>query len=261
MLRRRRLLAGAIAVLAFALPASSADAAPPGWYQVPYSDDIFFEHDHGPLISSIRTLERTRVEWEAAGSPATAVAPTMYVKHPWSPTIYALIEMEIDREDSLFTLVRALSPAQWQHAGFPAPRVVADVLGSRYHRWVYSDEVFVEAPDGDIHKLSMDEWSAAGFPQPAVRTRGGYAKVSWSPGIAYMYSMATGNGVHLTFDEWADAGYPTPREVTRFPNDVFCFDNETNEFRYYGPTFRGLVTQDQMNAAGVSEPASCYFEE
>lgn len=261
----RAWLAGILAVLACVVSVSPADAAPSGWYHVPYDDDVFFTHNHVELGINGRADEHTRAQWEAAGSPATAEAPTRYVKHSWSPTIYALIALESGGVEPAREQLRALAPAQWQHARFPVPSIVPVVPQDRYHKWVYSDEIFVQAIDRGVHKLSYEEWSAAGFPEPRVRTRGGYAKLSWAPGIAYMYAPATGNGSLLTPDEWAKAGHPTPREVVRFPNDLFCRDPwslldpfDPEPVLYYGPTYRGPVTQDQISAAGGQHGGSCH---
>lgn len=247
-LRPRWLAAGAVALAVLAV-APTAQAGPSGRFGVPYADDICFTHTHQSIV---RLTEEV-----ACGPTPAAPTPTDFVKYSWSPSIYAVMR-ELENFPSFEPVTRVLSYEQWAFAGLPAPLVVTHVPGTVYYTFVYSDEVFAETLSGEVRKLTFEEWAAAGFPPPQPRAANSYAKLSWAPGIAFMYSIDTGHGQHITFEEWAAAGYPTPQVFQRFPNDVFCRPPTSSvEIRYFGPTHLGLVTSEQWVEAGSPPLSEC----
>ena len=234
--------------LALSTVAPAAVAAPSdGLFKLPYADVLFEIVGEGDAA----TLEPlTYEEWEALGFPGFAVPPTVYVKVSWSPVLYAVSDFP---GDALDFLPVPLSYDQWASVGFPHP-VVEDALVAVV-KFETSDELFEATPAGELRKLSYAAWSASGFPEPVQLTGTGFAKLTWSPEIAFFLDLSTGEGLTITFEQWQMFDFPTPRSQQRFPGDSFAFESAGSPVIVYtGPTFTGPITEEQWNAAGSPEP-------
>jgi hypothetical protein len=239
-----------LAAGALAVPSSPAHAAPaPGYYSVPYSNDIYYHYDSP---TSQYTYRVSYEQWVAGGSRSPSPIATDFVKYPWAPTIYA-----VSYFDGGWLWSGPLAFEQWQKAGFPTPRNAGYIAGSTYHKWDTSGEIFAVAPDNSTHKLSYSEWAASGYQEPEYRTNQGYQKLSWNSNIGKIYEINRGSGYAINYSQWATEGYPTPQTVSRFPGDNFCSVWWTNDIYYYGPTWSGFITFGQWSAAGYPQPTPC----
>lgn len=246
---RRRLSAIFIAVLlsvGFAVsPINSAEAYyGEAYYSVPYSGTLYNAYGSSAYPAEFN-------DWAADGYPQPIPARTEYVKYSWSASIYAVSYM------SSATFTKQLAFSEWQRAGSPNPRTAGHVDGTSYHKWDTSGELFATSPDGITHKLTYPEWAASGFRSPEYLVNEGYQKLSWSNSIAYMYSVASGDGYPIGYAEWQKQGFPTPQSVQRFPNDEFCKYPWSSDIYYYGPSDSMVVTYSQWRAAGFPAPTNC----
>lgn len=104
---------------------------------------------------------------------------------------------------------RALTFAEWQAFGSPAPVVVQPTIV----KYPWSSTLYASAPSlpGVAAALSFPDWQRLGFPAAGTRY--------WIPG-SYVYKWETSDELFvvspardlhkLTFHEWAAGGYPAP---------------------------------------------------
>lgn len=196
-----------------------AAAAPSTYYSVPYSD-VLIRHFHYSDGTST-SYEASYEQWARDGRPTPSGAPVQYVKYPWSSAIYAVSFFDGDRESWYW---EQLTYDQWRRAGSPAAVSAGWIEGSQYYRWASSDELFVEAPDGSVHKLTSAEWAASGFYPPTTRWSQGFYKYSWSGSIGYLYDTRSGDGYPISYEDWRAEGFPTPQTVNGVVGqDVYKF--------------------------------------
>lgn len=189
--------------------APEAQASPTGYYSLAYTDELIYHYDRGGVRF---TYGATYDQWRGDGFPTPTRATSDYVKYPWSPTIYAVTFFGADRDDWVWD---TLSYDQWQRAGSPTARDAGWIDGSRYYRWgSNASEIFVEGPDGTVHRLTLTQWQAAGSPGPETRWLQGYFRYPWSSSIGYLYDTPTGSGYPVSYSEWISNGAPTPQTVT-----------------------------------------------
>ena len=216
-----------------------------GYYQLGYSDAIY-------VVSGGSARQLSLDEWWAAGSPAPLPAPTEYVKYWWSSSIYAVTKWDAGAWSWQWD---RLDLDQWRKAGSPSPADVAYVAGSYWYRWSTSDEIFVEAPDGVNHKLSYDEWAAAGFPSFVQRSNEGFVKLSWAAPIAMMWNVAGGGGGPIGFSSWQEQAFPTPLVANNLPGERFVQYVGDPGIYYSGPTISKKLTLAEWQAAGSPAPS------
>jgi len=240
----RGLAAIAAAIIFICMVAIPSVAVEDGYYKKPYSADIY--RVEGTLVRAI-----DYEEWASAGFPQPSPAPTVYVRYPWSPTVYGVTFWQ--SEESSWGWDR-LSLAQWQLAGSPSPYNAGWIFGSYYYRWGTSNEIFVLGEDGVNHKLTYDEWAASGFRPFDDRSNEGWLKLTWSPEIARMSDLAAGYGKRATEEEWRQHDYPTPMMLQRFPGDQFYQYIGDRNIHYSGPTMSRVITYGEWAGAGFPAP-------
>jgi len=210
-MRKFRLLLSSlvVALVGGAIVAPGASALPSGYYSVPYSD-VLISHYHFPDGSTV-SYDASYEDWSRDGFPTPSRAPVSYVKYPWSPSIYAVSFFDSGREDWYWT---QLTYEQWQRAGAPRAQNAGWIEGSSFYRWASSAELFVEGPDGSIHKLTHGEWADSGFYPPTTQWSSGFYKYPWSSSIGYLYDTRSGAGWQISYAEWRNEGFPTPQTVS-----------------------------------------------
>jgi peptidoglycan/xylan/chitin deacetylase (PgdA/CDA1 family) len=249
----RKRLTGLLAVLSLVLfglvGTESARAAPiaDGYYLLSYNGAIYQVSSGG---SSIRHISYQ--EWASSGFPTPQPAPTEYVKYSWAPTISAVTYFDPEVPSSW--LWEPLTFQAWQRAGFPQPRNVAYVGGSRFYQWGTSVEILVEEPGHARHALSYAEWQASGFQPFESLPNEGFLKLSWTSSIARMTDLSRGRGNPINFSQWRDEGFPTPRVVSRVPGDQFYRDYTDPTVWYAGPTENRPITYAEWSLAGFPKP-------
>lgn len=208
-LRTIRLLAAlVVAAAASIVVAPAASALPNGYYSVPYSD-VLIQHYHFSDGSTM-AIDASYSSWQRDGFPAPRPAPVHYVKYPWSPAIYAVSFFDGNRDDWYW---ERLTFQQWQRAGSPAASNAGWIEGSDFYKWASSGEIFVEAPDRSVHKLTWNEWAASGFYPPTTDWSRGFYKYPWSGSIGYIFDAGTGAGYPISYQDWAAEDFPTPMTV------------------------------------------------
>lgn len=243
-------LAVVVVIASVAVPASPALAAQSnGYYSVPYSNTLYYHYSYG---NSSGTNPATYDDWVKAGRPAPMQISTDFVKYPWSPTVYA-----VSYFDGGWVWSGPLAFEQWQKAGSPKPRDAGFISGTTYFRWSTSSELFAQALDNSVHKLSYGEWAASGFQDSSYQTDAGYQKLSWAQSIAKMYSISTGGGYAVTYGEWTAVGNPTPQIVSRMAGDEFCVYPGNPSIFYSGQSASGWINYSQWAAAGFPAPTAC----
>lgn len=236
--------AGSI-VLGAVAPASATPFAD-GYFQIGYNGQIW---ETNVEAKTVRLL--THEEWAGLGYPTPEPARTDVVKYPWSPTLYAVTFLGNFESEWVWD---ALDYAEWELAGFPAPRDAGWIAGSTLYKWSSStSEIFVEGPDGVVHKLTYAEWAATGS-RPAIQDYHTFVKYPFHPKIILISDFLRATGRVVAYEEWRDLAFPTPREVTGLRGDAV--------YRYEGdPTiwFDGLhvlhpLTYDEWADLGFPEP-------
>ncbi|MEU4444925.1 hypothetical protein AB0K14_03065 [Actinosynnema sp. NPDC050801] len=237
--------AGLALGLVVAVGTTAAAAAADGYYKQPFDATVW--RVDGGVARAI-----TYDEWAAAGFPQPAASPTDYVQYPWSWTIYAVTFW--GDPESTWDWDRLTEP-QWRASGSPAPRAVGWVEGSRVYRWETNfQELFVEAPDRTSHKLTYDEWAAAGFRPPGWNHNSGFLKLSWAPNIMRMTDLKSGIGRSIDQGDWHREGYPTPQVVRRVANDHFYKYDSSPVIYYQGPAFHRAIGYEEWVGAGTPSP-------
>jgi len=210
-----------------------------------YSDVIYEVVDGVP-----RAI--TFAEWEAAGFPPAAPAPTSYLKYAWSPSIYAVTKWRAEQAGWQWD---RLTFAQWDRAGRPTPSTTDSFLpGTGYFRWETAGEIFAVSADGFTHKLTGSEWAAAGSPAPQLRANEGYLKLSWAAPIYRMSNLAGTVGTQIGYDAWRAADFPTPRLVSRLPGDRFTQTAGSSAIFYSSSLMSRQITYGEWLAAGSPAP-------
>ena len=238
------LSAGVTLGLAVAVAAPANAAVSDGYYKQPFDPTIW--HLEGGTASAI-----TYDEWAAAGFPVPAPSPTDYVKYPWSPTIYAVTFW--DNPESAWDWDR-LTQQQWWASGSPAPRTAGWITGSTYYQWATANELFVQGEDGVKHKLTYNEWAAAGFRAFDRHANEGFLKLSWAPNITWMPDLATGYGYSITYAQWSAESFPTPQVVQRVVGDHFFKYGNGSTIYYMGPAFNRAISYPEWVGAGRPAP-------
>lgn len=219
-------------------------------YKTPSSDYLYAVTD-GHLATI--TYEQWRDSYAFQSPIATA---NSYLKHSWSPTIFAVSRFPGTDEP----IVGPLTYSQWQSVGFPDPTTTPLVLGSSIVKWASSNELFIRTPNAEVHKLTRAEWDATGDAPFTDHAPNGFLKLTWSPGIVFAPTISPPGaglpipGKILTYSEWAALGFPTPLQVQRFQQDRFQQNVGSPVISYEGPSFYNDVTYDQWVAAGSPQP-------
>jgi hypothetical protein len=247
LLRRRG--TAALAVVA-TLAAGTAAAAPAqaiddGFWSVPYSPTLYL-HEHTGSTAS--TTPVTYAFWASRSFPVPRPAPTQYVRYSWTPTLHAVTDFG---ESELW---KTLDYAEWQHLGFPEPSITArHIPGTEYFQFPGVPEVFAGL-DGVAHVLTYEEWAESGF-QPPADTDFEVFKLSWRDEVVAVGVIDGEIGASiLTLDEWQDLGSPQPWVMPMLPEDKVCLVAGTDDLRYDGVAYDGVLTYDQWQAAGFPIP-------
>lgn len=218
---------------------------PDGYYLLEYADDIYAVERGVP-----RALNGA--QWAALGYPKPVIAPTEYVRYPWSSTISAVTRWG---DDSRNWTWQVLSGAAWARAGYPAPRNAGYIAGSTFYTWSTDPgAIFVDEAGGGSHQLTYAEWVAAGKPRPESRSNQGFQKLSWDAGIARMTDVSAGRGGPISGSQWRDAGYPAPQVVKRFPGDTVYWGADRREIWYAGPSVNRPLSYAEWVALGSPMP-------
>lgn len=251
--RRRRTLSVLFITLLTALgvigSAAPASAAPSGFYKVSYSGDIYYYSD-----AFSDSFKLTYADWLDYGRPNPTWIGSDFVRYPWSDQIYAVTYFDTTRPESWAW--QLLDFKQWRQAGSPTPHNAGWIDGSIYFRWATNDELFVSL-NGQVHKLSFEEWAASGYQQPEVEADQGYMKLSWDSGIAKMYQIGAGVGSRISYDDWRNAGFPTPQVRSSLPGDRVCYSSGSDLY-YEGQSFWGVLSFSQWAATGFMRPQYCW---
>lgn len=235
----------AVLILAGAGPAS-ARVDRTGVYSLSYSSDLVYA---STACDCFYTLDYA--DWRDLGFPAARRASSDFVKYPWSPSIYAVTYFGPDRDDWMWEKIEY---DEWTRAGKPAPRIAGWIEGSYYYRLELNSDLFVLAPDGTRHRLTPQEWAAAGYPAPEVRRNEGLVKLSWSGDILMLTDVAAGQGYKLSYGDWRDLSFPTPMSVTRISGDrVFRYASSPDIY-YQGAGITVKLTGAQWAAMGFPSP-------
>ncbi len=206
-----------------ALAAALDDCAPRLLYKTSYSGTLYelVTNADGSQSRVPVTFARWRDVYDFA---PYVLLDMQVVRYPWSSTLYAFTtwpDAEADPE------VLALTFAQWQYAGFPAPTTSGWIAGSALHRYATGTQIFLVGPTGGVpHLLSYAEWQATGFQPFEQLANEGFVKLSWDSGIFHMTDLANSEGIRMTYSTWQQMGFPKPRVSMRLPGD--------SVFRYFG---------------------------
>lgn len=191
-------------------------------------------------------------QWQAAGFPEPAPAPTDYVRYAWSSAISAVTIFGTDKSRWIWQHVTL---DEWNRAGRPEPRTADWIKDSIYYQWAKSDQVFVQDPGGVRHALTYEEWRASGFQPFERRTTRGFVKLSWDGSIAFLTDFANGKGSPISYEQWAAEGFPAPTVAARFPGDqVYRFNGEDTVW-YAGPTVNRTINHKEWGTMGYPTPA------
>lgn len=191
-------------------------------------------------------------DWEAAGFPAPAPAPTDYVKYPWSSTISAVT---IFGQESSRWVWRHVSLAEWNRAGRPAPRTAGWIKDSVYYQWEGSSQIFVQDVGGVKHALTYPEWQASGFQPFTKRANQGFVKLSWDGNIAFLHDFSNGHGAPIGYAQWQAEGFPHPAVATRFAGDQLYKYNGEQAIWYAGPTVNRTISYGEWGVMGYPSPS------
>lgn len=256
MTRTSRLLSTA-AVLAVAgtLVAAPSQAAPDGYYSVPFSDDLYYHEHHADGTST--TGKALFQEWAADGFPISAPAPVSYEKVAWWADVFARLPLDPGDQQ-----VVALDYEEWSRAGRPNVSTVPWVDFSLVVvRYASSDEVFVSQIADDYfgpgyHRLTFAEWRDAGFPAVERSETSGFYSYPWSNHVGGLWDTTTGSGDRLEQWQWAYYGHPTPQIVTHVIGEV-VWKRSGSPTLYLDSPITGdgfQLTYDQWTALGRPAP-------
>lgn len=218
---------------------------PDGIYVVEYGDSVY-------QVTNGRARGLSGAEWAAMGYPRPTVAPTEYVRYPWSGSIHAVTRWG---EDSAGWTWQPLDYASWQRAGAPSPREAGYIGGSTFYAWSTDPgAIFVDEPSGGSHQLTYGQWVAAGSPGPEIRANQGFQKLSWDSGIARMSDVRNGRGTPISNAQWAAAGYPRPQVVKNFPGESVTWGSDRRTIMYAGPSAYRPLSYREWVALGSPMP-------
>ncbi|MBO9554825.1 MAG: hypothetical protein J7523_09580, partial [Cellulomonas sp.] len=177
--------------------------------------DVLVAPADGTQVSVPLTPESWRDVGSIAGSDG---APTTSVSYGSSPTVYAVTSSS--GSETWWQRERLTSDG-WASAGYPTSPATGggSLVGSTYHRWSTSNELFVTGGDGVTHKLSVREWAAVGYPAFVTRAGGFYKRLS-TPGIFRGSSDDLSSLTPITAAEWAAEGFPTPATLPEPSGDI-----------------------------------------
>ncbi|WP_285135686.1 hypothetical protein [Microbacterium sp. lyk4-40-TSB-66] len=193
----------------------------------------------------------TYADWQAAGSPQPAPAPTDYVRYAWSSTISAVTFFGQTRDRWVWQHV---SYDEWARAGFPTPRNAGWIEGSTYYQWGTSDQIFVRDVGGVRHALTYAEWRDSGFEPFERRSSQGFSKLTWDNSIAFFTNTGAGQGSPIGYDRWASEGFPNPSSSPRFPGDQVWRNYGSPDIWYAGPTVYRRINGAEWAAMGNPAP-------
>lgn len=217
-----------------------------GVFSLSYTDRLFVADAATDSYS-----ELDFATWRDMGFPQPQKVPTDWVKYPWSSTIYAVTFFGSERDEWVWD---AVTYAEWSRAGRPAARNAGWIEGSAYHQWGTSTELFVDSPDGVIHKLTGTQWRDAGYPAPERRSNEGFLKYSWHSTIVQMSDLSGGQGWAISYTDWQREDFPTPRVVTRIVGDQVYKNCGSNDIWYAGPGLNKKLTAAEWRAMGSPPP-------
>lgn len=228
---------------AYGLPAPTSFKLLAGtyFYKKPGQSTLFYASPAGETTATL-------TEWAAAGSPPITVT-VRYVKYGWDPTIYKLDGM-VDGKAELASSVVAISYQEWSAAGFPTPERTPHIGGSTIFKFNNFPSIFLKAPSGSIHELTLQEWMEIPANLRVFTDKGParFVKNSWSSAI---YMVGSDNkGTQLTYQQWVRYGLPGPQVSTLIPGSGFVRIGTSPALYYDSPS--GLVgaTNAEYVAAG-----------
>lgn len=193
----------------------------------------------------------TYADWQAAGFPNPAPAPTDYVRYAWSSTISAVTFFGQTRDRWVWHHV---SLDEWGRAGFPAPRNAGWIQGSVFYQWGTSDQIFVQDVGGVRHALTYAEWQDSGFEPFERRSAQGFVKLTWDNSIAFLTNVQAGQGGPIGYDRWSSEGFPRPATAARFAGDQVWRNYGSPEIWYSGPTVNRPINGSEWAAMGNPAP-------
>lgn len=247
-LRRRAvvLLTAMLTSLALVIPAAPARAVSSGVYSVAYSDSLYLYYGYGS------PNQLTYDQWRSYGFQRPTRINSDYVKYPWSDQIYAVTFFDTNQDSWMWQL---LDFSSWARAGYPQPRVAGWIYGSTYYRYAGDQTIYVSL-NGQEHRLTYQEWVAAGLPNPTVRNQ--YMKLSWDDTIV-KYQEYEGRLLiySLGYQSWAYDGFPAPQVRPSLPGDYICKYSWSDTLFYYGSSHFGALTWGQWAATDFMAPRSC----
>ncbi|MBP1232171.1 hypothetical protein JOE40_001815 [Arthrobacter sp. PvP102] len=190
----------------------------------------------------------TSREWQDMGFRQPERTAGSFVRYPWSSSIYS-VEFA-----SPAWLWKRLSYADWLQLGQPAARIAGFIQGTSYYQHQYSSEVFARGEDGVLHKLTFDEWSAAGRPAPS-RLVSGYFKTSWMGTVYYNANVKVEGSRPINYAEWSAAQLPTPVVDEYVPFSFYWKPVNSGNIYYRAPDGQDiLMSYPQWQQAGGPWP-------
>ena len=187
-------------------------------------------------------------EWQDMGYRQPERTAGGFVRYPWSGSIYSV------EFTSPAWQWKRLSYADWLQLGQPVPRIAGFIQGTTYYQYQYSNEVFARGEDGVLHKLSFDEWFAAGSPSP-TRLLSGYFKTSWMGVIYYNANVKVEGSRPIGFPEWAGAQFPTPVVDQYVPFSFYWTPVNSGNIYYRAPDGSDIhMSYSQWKQAGSPWP-------
>lgn len=189
------------------------------FHQTIGTDDIWM------MDSSRNATRLSNAQWIRWGSPRL-IFPTMTLNRTtWSGSVYSYSYI-----GDAPVQVHWVTPAQKQelvNAGIQWDvRRVSHISGSRYYRWQSNNEVFVQTPDGHVHKMTSAEYENAGRPAAPLKT-GFYVRPSWTNDVFFVQRIGQSSGSrYVSPSELSRQQNPTPRVVNSAPGSSY--------YRYWG---------------------------
>lgn len=133
-----------------------------GYYRARWSGDIHSVNSDG------KVTKLSFAQWQNADSPTPGIAPTVYAKTPWAPTVYGLVSWPSSPDDRAVDMVTPLSWSQYQRAGGPRIEERTRIPGDSFVKYTVADTVFHNV-GGVLTPLTGKQWTAAGNPAPSVK--------------------------------------------------------------------------------------------
>ncbi len=187
-------------------------------------------------------------EWQDMGYRQPERSAGGFVRYPWSSSLYSVEFV------SPAWVWKRLSYADWLQLGQPPARIAGFIQGTTYHQHQNSSEVFARGEDGVLHKLSFEEWLAAGSPS-AKRLVSGYFRTSWMGTIYYNANVKVEGSRPINFTEWAEAQFPIPVIDEYVPFSFYWKPVNSGNIYYRAPDGRDiLMSYSQWKQAGSPWP-------